>query len=258
MQASNTRSGRIYKVVSMGNDNKDGTSNITVSPSLPAFSETNPRAWFKLAESRFTVSNITTDDGKSSRVLEALPPPVFQRLAPWLEKQPDDTTDYLALKAELLSYFVSSKPRRAQQILDLVTKPSDDSPSARWRKIDALHTNADGSRIDLGWELWLNSLPPQVKVAMQDTEMKDRDAAIKRADTLVHLTEQNPSSWPSASAVSQDKQRKERKRLGPKDDEIQDGMCWYHRSFGDRAHRCLTGCKHYKPQPAKNANSGHQ
>ena len=241
-----TRSGKVYKMT-------DKIS-LTVSPAFPAFSEQNPRAWFRRAESRFSCAKITTDLEKTDRVLEALPVTVFDRLAPWLETQSDEIK-YDDLKKELLSYYVDSKQRRTQEILDLVTQPTDNPPSNRWRRINALLTSADGTQMNLAWELWVHSLPPQVRAILQDADSKDQDAIIKRADTLQH---QLAPTNASASAVHESTQRPRKDRRPPlpkKDEEIKDGQCWFHRCFGERAHRCLSGCKHFK---TKNGNSGHQ
>ena len=57
---STTRSGRVFSpyVDSMTD------SVVTVAPALPTFAEKTPRAWFMLAESRFKINKLTTDDDK--------------------------------------------------------------------------------------------------------------------------------------------------------------------------------------------------
>ena len=159
-----TRSGATYNTMT--------TVNVAVTPALTPFSDTNPRAWFLLAESRFTVGKITDDADKTSCVLEALQPAIFERIAPWLETKTLTTLKYQELKEELLSSNTPSTQTRAKQILEMVNSPTD-KPSARWRRMDALQHDQEREKLDLTWELWLLSLPSRVRIQIQDSGFRD-------------------------------------------------------------------------------------
>ena len=230
---------------------------LTVSPALPSFSETNPRAWFRLAESRFSVGKITDDEDRINRILEALPNTVFERLAPWLDVQPT-AMKYDDLKSELLSYYTPSKQRRTQKILDLVNNQTDQQPSAVWRQIDSLQRDDQGEKIDLAWELWLHHLQPQVRVLLQDSK-DDKTTLVKRADSL---QSQLCSSPIMAATQRNDNKRTDRRNDNRRRDDKADreqiinGKCWYHNRFGSKANRCFPGCESYTPP--KNDKGGHQ
>ena len=223
---------------------------VTVAPALPTFSEKTPRAWFMLAESRFKVNKLTSDDDKVCRVLEALPTHVFERLAAWLDIQ--ENLVYSELKSELLSYYTASTQKRAQQILELLTQRTDETPSSRWRQIEALQVDKDSKRMDLGWELWLNSLPATVRVHIQNST-DDKADIIRRADSLQR---QLGSSEPSPIASINQKHRAKASETDEQRDAIINGLCWFHRRFKEKARRCRSGCKHHKP--AKNEGASHQ
>lgn len=242
-----TRSGTRY-------NNMGSPINVTVTPALTPFSEANPRAWFLLAESRFTTSKITDDVEKTSRILEALSPAVFERIAPWLETKIADTLKYSELKDELLSFYTASDHTRAKQILDMTNNPSE-KPSDRWRRMDALQHDAEGSKLDMVWQLWLISLPSRVRIQVQDMSM-DKSKIIRKADSLLKQLEEDDSR-PIMAA-----QKPSRQRPRQRDDDrdrITDGACWYHNRFGDRSKKCIEGCKKYSTfYASKNAPGDRQ
>ena len=254
-----TRSGKIYNTMT--------EVTVTIPTALPQFSKANPRAWFRLAQARFASCALKTDNDKVNKVLEALPPDVFDKLAPWLETQPEDDTKYADLKAELLSYYTGSRTSRTEQILQLVNQPASELPSERWRQMDALQYNADGTKVDLLWELWLVSLPAQVRLHI-DSPAKPTDiaAVIKKADSAQkQLSKEAAGSLPHGSQVMAAQPASNPKRSTHKGNQHRDedrdkiigGHCWYHRVFRHQARRCLEGCKRYVDIP-KNLSGGQQ
>ena len=237
---------------------------VAVAAALNPFSTNNPRAWFKLAQSRFLCCQITTDEEKCGRVLEALPPEVFERIAPWLETQPDEGMKYTDLKDELLSCYTSSSTSRAQQILDLVNNPAS-THSERWRQIDALQHNTDGSTLDLAWELWLTSLPAAVRLQVRkapSAKLSDKSAVVREADTIQKQLDKEMAKEPSGHAMAaqpkkyQQNRQAQQNRFDDTKDKIIDGYCWYHRTHKHRARKCLEGCKKFVDLPAKNGTGG--
>ena len=226
--------------------------NVTVTPALTTFSEGNPRAWFLLADTRFACSKITKDVEKTGRILEALPASVFERIAPWLETKTADTLKYEDLKEELLSHYTASAHSRAKQIYDMVQN-STEKPSDRWRKMDALQTNAEGKALDMTWELWLLSLPSRVRIQVQDSS-QDRSKIIRKADSLLkQLEEDDPAH---TMAIQRHKQRPHKREDRDDRDQITDGTCWYHHRFNNRAKKCKEGCKHFSTFSAPKNGSG--
>ena len=247
--SSSTRSGAIYKTMTT-------SVNVSVSPALPAFSEANPRAWFLLAETRFTCNKITEDVEKTGRVLEALPPHIFEKIAPWLETKLAETLKYVDLKDELLSHYTASSHSRAKQIYDMVEN-STQKPSDRWRTMDALQTGSDGTKLDMTWQLWLLSLPSRVRIQVQDSTL-DKAKIVRKADSLLKQIEEDDSHPVMAS---QRAHHKHRSRTHDDDrDKISEGLCWYHRTYRAKARQCREGCKNFSTfvPPAKNAAGDRQ
>ena len=123
-----TRSGKAYNTMT--------EVTVNVSPALTQFSEDNPRAWFLMAETRFHINKITDDIGKTGKVLEALTPAVFNRIAPWLGTQSSTEIKYEDLKEELLAFYTPSSQTRTKQILDMVNNPTE-KPSERHRRMES-------------------------------------------------------------------------------------------------------------------------
>lgn len=229
--------------------------NVTVTPALTAFSEANPRAWFLLAESRFTCSKISDDVEKTSRVLESLPATVFERIAPWLETKLSETLKYQDLKDELLSHYTASSHSRAKQIYDMVQN-STDKPSDRWRRMDALQTDSDGTKLDMTWQLWLLSLPSRVRIQVQDSNL-ERSKTIRKADSLLKQLEEEDSASAHTMAVQkQQHKQRPRQRDDDRDQLTSDGICFYHNRFNNRARKCKEGCKHFAAFNSSKNGSG--
>ena len=231
--------------------------NVTVTPALNPFSEANPRAWFLFAETRFTCGSITDDVQKTGRILEALPASVFNKIAPWLETKTAKTLKYDDLKEELLSHYTESKHSRAKQIYEMVAHSSQ-KPSDRWRTMDALQTDPEGNKLDLTWQLWLLSLPPRVRIQVQDSK-EDRSKIIRRADSLIKQLDEDDTAHTMSVQRPHHKQRSRQREDRDERDQIIDGVCWYHNRFNNKAKKCKEGCKHYSTfSSAKNGSGDRQ
>ena len=169
---------------------------------------------------------------------------------------------YSDLKEELLSRYTSSKTSRAQQIMDLVSNPTS-SHSDRWRQIDALQQNTDGTKLDLAWELWLTSLPAAVRLQVRKApseKLAEKSTIIREADTIQKQLDRESARESSGHVMAAQPRKPTQYKAHqnkPDDtkDKIIDGYCWYHRTYRNRARRRLEGCKRYIDLP-KNASGG--
>ena len=244
-----TRSGKAYNTMS--------EVTVNVSPALTQFSEDNPRAWFLMAETRFHMNQITDDIGKTGKVLEALTPAVFNRIAPWLGTQSSTKIKYEELKEELLAFYTPSSQTRTKQILDMVNNPTE-KPSDRYRRMEALSQDQDGNQLNWLWELWLISLPSSVRVQIQDSTLS-KAKVIRKADSLLHQLEDDDGTQVMAAQKHNPRQRNNKYRRDDEREKIVDNLCWYHRRFGSDSKSCRDGCKHYATfTPAKNGTGGRQ
>ena len=77
----------------------------------------NPAKWFRRAEATFRIPAIKSDITMADHTLSAMSAEVFERLEPWLAKQPLELS-YKVLKTVIWRFSLSSC-ERAQGILEL-------------------------------------------------------------------------------------------------------------------------------------------
>ncbi|ROT61295.1 Retrovirus-related Pol polyprotein from transposon opus [Penaeus vannamei] len=234
---------------------------------LPPFSPNGSLTWFRRAETQFRLKNIVKATTKADHVVAVLPEEVFHRIAPWLDSQPDDI-DYDTLKQELLKEFSLSPSERARQILNIPNTPlGDRTPKQVWQEITALcrlpTKDAEGKfhEVDLKKEIWLRSLRGNIREKLHDANETAIEVLLTRANTLVEAhrqarpqsaapifpsagTDNNAATIPINAATARGTNTNRRpfaRYLAA------DGICSYHKRFGNAAYHCLNGCR-WKPR----------
>lgn len=231
---------------------------------LPQFSTTAVSTWFLRAECQFRLRNITSSQTKADYILEALTEQAFERIAPWLEQQAD-TLDYDALKRHLLSKYTLTSSARAEKALDLMNTPLGDL-TATWayEELKAIITLPDRDskgkpkEISLLREIWLRRLPPTVRAALTDTDVEDVTILLDKADALLDAAKASTRSAQHIGVARDqdvDKVMEEevpidgafnQRRIPARDykswNRQDQYLCFYHKRFGAKARKCVTGC----------------
>ena len=208
-----------------------------VSVKLPPFWP----VWIQQVEAQFHTKNITVDATKYYHVVAALDQSTATRLLDLLEAPPANGK-YDTLKTCLLGTFGITRRQRAAQLFD-IGGLGDGSPSALMDKMLALLGNGtdDSSGHMLFQELFLRQLPDGLRLQLANTPFADPREFAKLADALweVHAN-------PSVATFSATKKRgtspasKERQSSSASD---KNGLCYYHRKFGNEATNCRQPCK---------------
>ena len=253
---------------------------------LPQFSTTEPIIWFRRAEIQFRLKGIKKNSLKSDYVLETLPDNVFKTISGWLNNEPNEV-DYERLKSTLLQKFTASPAERTQKILDMVNDTQTcsmggKSPQESWEHLQSLLTlpQTDAStgknmRIDLEKQLWLRTLPENIRSLLNDADETSVEVLVKRANSLA-LADKAAAINSNGNRVNEielkskcvdydnetinavNPWRKPRYRgenLNRKPTKgylTQNGICNYHDRYGSFARSCVEGCK----WSAKNGLSG--
>jgi hypothetical protein len=238
---------------------------------LPAFAPSETLTWFRLAETKFRLKNITSDVVKADCLLEALPESVIRRLSSWLNTQPD-IIQYTSLKRKLLDEFSMTASERAQRVLSMPSDPiGDRTPRQVWDEIESLcrlpEDNASGRpEVDLKKEIWLQCLPSHVRSLLNDAEKTPMEKLVKKADSLslAHKEAQTKRTIASAELDTEAEQADEIAAVRPPPNHQQrrkykaahntGQICTYHQRFGDRARKCAEGCT----WKSKNSNNDRQ
>ena len=246
----------------MGNEEK--TELNAVATRLPDFAPNEPITWFRRTETRFRLRRITNEITKADYVLEALPETVFQRIGPWLDQQAEEVA-YSDLKNHLLKEFSLTNAERAKRILEMPSQPMGDrKPSQVWNEICTLsrlpqvdETTKQHKEVDLKKEIWLQTLPCNIRASMHDTDqsvetltkLADELAASQKAARFQSvLTSQIEDDTPDH--IAQVRSKTPKTFFNATLDK--EGICSYHKKFKESARKCIDGCK----WAAKNAQGG--
>ena len=151
-----------------------------VSVSLPEFLENNARSWYRIIESRFTVSGISSSKMKFHHTLAGLPGSVIAQLP----QEVLDAESYEDLKKEVLAFFEKTKPELFEK---LMTKTSIcGRPSVYLREMERLAQEI-GAGEEIVRHKFLQALPESLAPVIASLKNTPLSQLGKAADELVPL-----------------------------------------------------------------------
>jgi len=229
-----------------------------VALKLPVFWHTSPNTWFIQAEAQFALRNITIDETRYYHVVSSLDQDTARQLEDILA-QPPTEGKYDNLKERLLRTFRLSESERAAKLLRL-SGLGDRRPSQLMEEM--LHLHQDKPICYLFKEIFLQQLPAAVRAHLSAEDFADPRQVALQADRLwsdflqadkpfasaishvpispenttsllapvsqrgkAHTLNSSPSVGPTSVARGQ-----------------QSTLCFYHRKYGAKAHRCQGPC----------------
>lgn len=217
------------------------SANLT-SLSLPTFYQNKPEAWFTTIDLQF--DDMGADEvTRLRKAVAKMPPEVADQLS-HITARPFIDGDYQLMKNELLRIFGKSKESRYDEI-DALVEVTHLKPSAVLAKIRSLaHSSNPEEAIILSEDdikrRLLRALPPPIQNTLRhllgDIPM----------EKFVKLADREFECLPSTSVmaisktdnqISSDQVNAIRKQRVPKTKQ-QDGLCFYHTTFGDKAKKC--------------------
>lgn len=244
-------------------------------PKLPTFDAKKLDLWFIRVETEFAASGITEDDVKYYSVLRALDGPTTEEITDILGSPPDQDK-YVNLKNTLVERFGVSQKDKLRQVLKGIPL-GEKRPSQLLREMKSKAANALTEEALHG--LWVEKLPRGLKAFLAMSDDLGLDQLAKMADRIYPEIPQdnaamavttNPRSDTSAPLVSALLTRinnlektvaeilTEFKELKLKESKPKykshsrsrsrsrqpstDGLCRYHRKFGDDARFCKLPC----------------
>ena len=256
-----------------------------VSIKLPPYWPADPMLWFAQAEAQFQTRGITTEETKYNHIVSALQPEVAVEVRDIVIERPKDKP-YSTLKGELIKRTSASQQRRVQILLNEVDL-GDGKPTRLLRHMRQL---LGEQRIDEGIfkQLFLQRLPPNVQAILasssdsvgldhlatladkiMEVNIPQVTAVTPPAPTPTVATSSDPTLAQQLAALStqvasiqeqlqksqQTEQRRSRSRSRSRDrNQNQDfgGKCWYHYTFGPKAHKCTPPCNYSPPSTQGN------
>lgn len=208
-----------------------------VGVKLPAFWRKSPRFWFLQAEAQFELAKIkvksrfnhvvrTLDEDTATQVMDKI-------------TNPRAGHEYADLKAALIATYDLPKRDRATRLADMGGL-GDKKPSQLLNEMKAL-LGSEPQNL-LFEHHFLANLPDDIRMAIAQQEFKDLDALAAAADKMWREKTIPGTNPLSISAMTSKKVMKPRVTL-PSSAEDDDGLCFYHRRFGEKATKCRSPCK---------------
>lgn len=248
-----------------------------VSIKLPPFWPADPQVWFAQVEAQFDTRGVTSQKTRFDYVIASLSPEFAVEVRDLLIRPPLDHP-YDTLKAELVKRTAASEQRKLQQLIS-GEELGDRKPTQLLRRMQQLlgdHLGAGADANAFLKELFLQRLPANVRMVLASADpATDLTKLADMADKIVEV------ATPTIAAVSNNDSSSEVKQLraevthladlvatltrelprrarsnsrgrrphspAPQDDQQQEQqpgqtLCWYHRKFGDQAHKCQAPC----------------
>ncbi|EFA12902.2 Retrovirus-related Pol polyprotein from transposon opus-like Protein [Tribolium castaneum] len=234
---------------------------VTVKP--PPFWKGDPKLWFIQLEAQFNLGKITSDTTKYHYVASAIDTSVLQQIADFVTNPPV-VNQYEGIKQRLISTFSDSQERQLRKLLSEMDL-GDKKPSQLLNEMKRLGDSAVSD--ELLKTLWLQRLPTHVQSVLATSSDPIQNLA-QMADKIVEIqhmssvcTVATPTEDMSAAILqlteevaalkaaynTEIKPRRSRSRPQTPDRSSRDS-CWYHRTFGNKAKKCITPCNFNKSE----------
>jgi hypothetical protein len=232
---------------------------------LPDFHADSPQCWFECLDSNFATANITQSIMKFHWAMSKLPFSLTPTVRP-LSRDPTAVADlYKELKELLLQSYGLTDEQMTSKWLDYPMCSSNTRPSVLWDNLTALQP---ATLKDAQVALFLRKLPRHISALINTRSFDTTQEMIQRCNAL--WASQTPEEAASAAAAAaagpwQHSSLRNARRSpspyrrktpgGDKADHCRhsptpgaakgsrnEGLCFYHSRFGNKAHKCERGC----------------
>ncbi|KAJ8956740.1 hypothetical protein NQ318_014096 [Aromia moschata] len=245
-----------HEQLTAGNSNR-------VALKLPPWIPSEPDMWLTLVDRTFDLAKITCEDTKFSYVATALDQSVIMEVRD-IVMNPPASEPY-----KVLTKALELKTRRLLEREEM----GDTKPSQFLRRLRALAGAAVSE--DLLRTLWSGRLPQSVQAIIAPQKYSKLDDVAEHANAMMASIASKASVFETSSRADEDRyarleaqisaltaelskmrpsfDRGSRARSSPRfrprsrsrsRGEKDDSMCWYHRKYAEKAHRCQEPCSY--------------
>ena len=248
-----------------------------VSLKLPIFWPADPLVWFAQVDAQFSTRGVTAEKTKFDYVVASLSPEYAQEVRDLILKPPS-SNPYAALKDALVQRTAASEQRRLQQLFN-AEELGDRKPTQLLRRMQQLlGDKASSTDASFLRELFLQRLPPNVRMVLASSDTTDLEKLAQLADKIVEVATPVQISTVSHSPDSEISllrneiaelkrmivSSRHTNRIRPRSSSRgrssrsttpqrttttdADSLCWYHQRFGDQARKCQPPCANAIPE----------
>ena len=273
--------------ISRNQDNREDTQQVTAAEiqavttkgiKLPQFWKEHTELWFCQIEVVFDLHNIRSDANKFKYTVAHLDKDSLPFVKDILD-QPPNENKFQTLKQRIIGIFGESDETRMRRLLSSdIGDIAGEKPSAILYKIKALATQQCPDT--LLRTIFLEKMPENVRAILVSARHANLQEMAEQADKITEALNQ---STPTVAATYHDKPKRDsslvarleelakdikilknrtyngnrsrsRQRNNSRDrqDSNEEGLCFYHRRFGNEAINCDPTCKRWKPKSPKN------
>ena len=216
---------------------------------MPDFWTSDPEAWFFRAEAVFRRARTTDQATKFDHVVTRLPETTITALRDILAAAAGDSAEapYDQLKERLLNTFGKSDYQKCSELLTF-PPAHDQKPTVTLNAMLALLPPGEKTGV-LFQTLFLHRLPPFVHDLLAHRKFDSVQAlaleaykifSTRRPDAAAICAVNRRAASPQRRrSPSRQARPRRRQTPGPRED----GLCFYHGRFGDRAQRCEGDCQ---------------
>jgi hypothetical protein len=236
---------------------------------LPDFHADSPQCWFDCLDSTFATANITQSITKFHWAMSKLPFSLTPTVRP-LSRNPTAIADpYKELKELLLRSYSLTDEQRTSKWLDYPMCSGDTRPSVLWDNLTALQP---ATLKEAQVALFLRKLPRHISALINTRSFDTTEEMIQGCNALwMSQTPEEATSAAAAAAAAAGPwqhsslrnaharrspspyrrktpggDKADRRRRSPTPGAAKggrnDGLCFYHSRFGNKAHKCKRGC----------------
>lgn len=236
---------------------------------VPPFWRSNPGLWFAQIEAQFATAHIATDAAKYNTVVAAIESVVLAQVSDII-LGPVEGQSYENLKKRLVAVFADTEQQRMRKLLSEVTLDNK-KPSQLLREMRELAGTAVPD--DLLQTLWVQRLTPTTSAILSANNGKLAELALL-ADKIAEVTQ--TSSVAAVSTTHEQSYQRLEKQIetlakqisslqvgrgrsrtpargrsqsrGSSESRVDNGKCYFHRRFGDKARNCRSPCSEKKSE----------
>ena len=251
-----------------------------VSIKLPAFWPSDPQLWFAQVQAQFSTRGITNQKTMFDYVIASLSPEVAAEICDLILAPPDETP-YDVLKQQLVKRTAASEQKRLQQLFSAEELGDRKPTQLLVRRLQQLAGDTPGADGAFLRELFLQRLPTNVRMVLASTRGDTPiDELTQLADKIIEVAvpqvasvSVQPNHEPNCTTEIESlraeiaslkqqinilKKASRRARSphrratspAPPSPQSSDGICWYHKTYGDSAHKCQPPCSYQGNDPA--------
>ncbi|GBN54786.1 Transposon Tf2-9 polyprotein [Araneus ventricosus] len=243
---------------------------------IPPYNFGDPHLWFAMCDRTFAlgVPKAVTDSVTKFNYIVSNLPPEAAAIVRDVIINPDTVDPYTQIKTQLIQRSGESSQQEIRKLLS-GEELGDRKPSELLRIMNRRAASHNVPK-ELMLELFLQQLPTSVQTILASITPITVEKAAEVADRILEV---NPTTAPlsthAISSSSEDRILQEIQRLNKRIDELQlqrnrgevrtrsrsrkrsfsrpreEGVCWYHQQFQDKARKCSPPCTY-----SKNGSSG--